>query len=292
MMSLASPAKINLFLHVTGKRPDGYHELFSLMSCIAIFDHIRLDFGGCAIEVECAHPQVPRDETNLAWRAASAFYAACGEKNPPGLRIHIDKQIPVAAGLGGGSSNAATVLAALNARYGSPLTPAVLSDLGRSLGADVPFFLFGRPALAAGIGERLEAFDSLPVYQIVVIFPGFAVSTASVFSRLNLRLTNREKKPTKALLKKQGFLAPQHLHNDLEKVALKSHPEIQKAKHRLAALGAKGTLMSGSGPSVFGLFDSERAARKAAMSLADHSRWKVFATELMIDGIDSHGGAG
>lgn len=283
MMSLASPAKINLFLHVTGKRPDGYHELFSLMSCIAIFDHIRLDFGGCAIEVECAHPQVPRDETNLAWRAASAFYAACGEKNPPGLRIHIDKQIPVAAGLGGGSSNAATVLAALNARYGSPLTPAVLSDLGRSLGADVPFFLFGRPALAAGIGERLEAFDSLPVYQIVVIFPGFAVSTASVFSRLNLRLTNREKKPTKALLKNMGFIAPNHLHNDLEPVAVKAYPEIGSVREKLAQAGALGVLMSGSGPSVFGLFENKASARKAATAIGKHPRWQLFVTELMLD---------
>ena len=283
MRLLASPAKINLFLHVTGKRPDGYHELFSLMCGIAIFDHIRLDFSGHEIEVECNHPAVPLDESNLAYKAAQHFFAACGHISTRGLRIQIDKQIPVAAGLGGGSSNAAAVLMGLNAHYGFPLSSPQMSNLGLSLGADVPFFLFGKPALATGIGEQLEAFDGLPNYHVIVIFPGFAVSTATVFNQLNLRLTNHEKKPTKALLKNKGFIAPNHLHNDLESVALKAYPEIARAKKKLAALGAQGVLMSGSGPSVFGLFDQEQTALKAASALSKHANWQLFPTELLLD---------
>lgn len=286
MLSLLSPAKINLFLHVTGRRPDGYHDLFSLMCCISIFDRIELSFSGNGIAVECAHPEVPLDQTNLAYRAAERFYKAFHGAAAPGVRIHIDKKIPVAAGLGGGSSNAAAVLMGLNEHHGAPLSRSQLSDVGLSLGADVPFFLFGRPSLAAGIGEQLEAFDMLPEYHVVVIFPGFGVSTATVFKQLNLGLTNREKKPTKALLKNNGFIAPQHLHNDLETVTRKTSPVIEKAKKRLADTGALGALMSGSGPSVFGLFDDELSARSAADILAEQSSWQVFATQLMLDPAD------
>ena len=291
MLTLVSPAKINLFLHVTGRRPDGYHELFSLMCCISILDRVQLDFSGNEIAVDCSHPEVPLDETNLAYKAAQRFYAAYLGDSVHGVRIHIDKKIPVAAGLGGGSSNAAAVLMGLNDHHGSPLTRAQLSDLGLSLGADVPFFLTGRPSLATGIGEQLETFDMLTDYNVVVIFPGFGVSTATVFDQLNLGLTNREKKPTKALLKNKGFIAPQHLHNDLETVTLKTSPEIEKAKKRLAEMGALGALMSGSGPSVFGLFDNELTARNAADILAEQSGWQVFATQLILDPADMVGGS-
>jgi 4-diphosphocytidyl-2-C-methyl-D-erythritol kinase len=286
MLLLKSPAKINLFLHVTGRRPDGYHELFSLMCCISIFDHIQLDISGNDIVVDCAHPEVPLNDANLAYKAAERFYAAYNPMPAPGVHIRIDKKIPVAAGLGGGSSNAAAVLMGLNAHHGAPLTLSQLSDVGLSLGADVPFFLFGKPALATGIGEKLEAFDMLPDYHVVVISPGFAVSTATVFSQFNLRLTNPEKKPTKALLKNKGFIAPLHLHNDLETVTLKTSPEIEKAKKWLAETGALGALMSGSGPSVFGLFDTGQAARKAADILTERSAWQVFATQLILDPAD------
>ena len=283
MLTLASPAKINLFLHVTGKRQDGYHELFSLMCCIAVMDQVRLDFGGNEILIDCPHPGVPLDDTNLAVRAAKKFYAATRRSLYSGVRIYIDKQIPVAAGLGGGSSNAAAVLKGLNEYHGAPLTRSQLSEIGLSLGADVPFFLFGRPALATGVGEHLETFDMLKNYHVVVVFPGFPVSTAEVFGQLNLRLTNRQKKPTKALLKNTGFIAPEHLHNDLETVTLKTSPEIEKAKKWLTDMGALGALMSGSGPSVFGLFDSELAARETVDILTEQSTWQVFATQLILD---------
>ncbi len=283
MRQLASPAKINLFLYVTGKRADGYHELFSLMCPIAIFDQIGLEVGGRKIEVECAHPAVPVDESNLVYQAAERFFAACDESMDRGVRIRIEKRIPVAAGLGGGSSNAAATLKGLNAHFGSPLSASRLSRIGLSIGADVPFFLFGKPALASGIGEQLVSFHGLPSTHLVVIYPGFPVSTASVFNQLNLRLTNSEKKPTKALLKNMGFIAPDHLHNDLETVALKAHPEIAAAKERLTALGAHGVLMSGSGPSVFGLFDNEQSALRAATDLSEHPDWQMFPTELIVD---------
>jgi 4-diphosphocytidyl-2-C-methyl-D-erythritol kinase len=291
MLTLASPAKINLFLHVTGRRPDGYHELFSLMCCIAIRDHIRLDFSANDISVECAHSGVPLDDTNLALKAARAFYDACTDIPASGPRIRIDKNIPVAAGLGGGSSNAAAVLMGLNTYHGNPLSGLKLSELGFALGADVPFFLLGQPALATGAGERLEPFDMLPNYHLVLVFPGFSVSTAMVFSQLNLGLTNPEKKPTKALLKNRGFLAPQHLHNDLETVTLKKYPDIEKAKKWLCDMGALGALMSGSGPSVFGLFEDEQVACGAADILREQSSWQVFVTRLVLDPADAIGGS-
>jgi len=291
MLTLASPAKINLFLHVTGRRPDGYHQLFSLMCCISIQDRIRMEFHGNGMAVECTHSGVPLDDTNLALNAARAFYAACADLPAAGLRIRIDKRIPVAAGLGGGSSNAAAVLTGLNAYHGNPLSESELSAVGLSLGADVPFFLFGRPALATGVGEHLEPFDMVTDYHLVLVFPGFPVSTAMVFSQLNLGLTNREKKPTKALLKNKGFIAPQHLHNDLETVTLKKYPDIEKAKIWLCDLGALGALMSGSGPSVFGLFEDEQAAREAADILREQSSWQVFATRLVLDPADPIGGS-
>jgi 4-diphosphocytidyl-2-C-methyl-D-erythritol kinase len=291
MLALASPAKINLFLHVTGRRPDGYHELFSLMCCISIRDLIQMDFGANDIAVECAHSGVPLDDTNLAVRAARAFYDACVDIPASGLRIRIDKQIPVAAGLGGGSSNAAAVLMGLNTYYGNPLSVSKLSEVGLSLGADVPFFLLGRPALASGVGEQLEPFDMVADYHLVLVFPGFSVSTAMVFDQLNLGLTNPKKKPTKALLKNKGFIAPQHLHNDLETVTLKQYPDIDKAKKWLCDMGALGALMSGSGPSVFGLFEDEQVARSAADILRERSSWQVFVTRLVLDPADPIGGS-
>ena len=146
-MKLLSPAKINLFLQVTGKRPDGYHELFSLMCCVDLFDTILLQFDFKNIRIESPHPQIPLDETNLAYRAAAVFFKALNVND--GLKIIIDKSIPIAAGLGGGSSNAASVLKGLNRHYGYPFSRNQLMSMGLDLGADVPFFIFGKPALAS-----------------------------------------------------------------------------------------------------------------------------------------------
>ena len=193
-MKIFSPAKINFFLHVRGKRPDGYHELFSLMCRINLFDEVSLQIGGIhegGVEIYCSNPQVPDDATNLAHQAASLFQNQ--QHTAQGAKIRIEKQIPVGAGLGGGSSNAASVLMALNAYYGHPCSQKELMEMGLKLGADVPFFIFQKPAIASGIGEKLEAFEGDLQYHILLLYPGFSVSTAEVYQNLNLGLKKLKK---------------------------------------------------------------------------------------------------
>ena len=279
-MKLFSPAKINLFLAVTGRRPDGYHELVSLMCCLDFGDDLVLTVRkDTKISVLCDYCGVPSDHRNLAWRAARSFFDATGIA--AGADIVIEKRIPPGAGLGGGSGNAATVLAGLNRHFGRPLNPDDLNRLGAGIGADVPFFLTGGVALASGIGERLMPFRGLGPMPVVVAYPGVSVSTAGTFARLNLALTKCEKKLKAFLLKNKNFDANRHLCNDLESVTLKRYPAVAEARHALTEAGAKGALMTGSGSSVFGLFDDSAAAQQAAEQLSRrHPGWKLVATRL------------
>jgi 4-diphosphocytidyl-2-C-methyl-D-erythritol kinase len=277
-MKILSPAKINLFLQVTGKRLDGYHELFSLMCCVDLCDTISLQFGLKGIRIESSHPQVPLDDTNLAHRAATVFFKALNVKE--GLKIFIDKSIPVAAGLGGGSSNAASVLSGLNQHYGHPFSRNRLMSMGLGIGADVPFFLFGKPALASGIGEKLEAYPGPLPFHIVVVYPGFRVSTGEVFQNLNLGLTNCEKKFKKPFSIKIDFDPGVHLCNDLEIVTASEYPVITSIKEQLLIQGASGALMSGSGPTVFGLFSDYRTAERAKQAIGKNTRWDAFVCDI------------
>ncbi len=266
-MKIFSPAKINLFLHIRGKRPDGYHELFSLMCCVTLFDEILLQIGrGDTIELQCSHPGVPADATNLAHRAACLFRQQLGSSQ--GIDIRLTKNIPIAAGLGGGSGNAASVLLALNKVYDRPFSPAQLMEMGLKLGADVPFFIFQKPAIATGIGEKLDAFKGALPYHVLLLYPGFNVSTAEIYQNLNLALTKDEKKPTSTHLKLTRFEPAHHLANDLERVTVQKYPEIGMLKEKLLSLGAIGALMSGSGPTVFGLFDNTDTAKSAKQTLS------------------------
>jgi 4-diphosphocytidyl-2-C-methyl-D-erythritol kinase len=278
-MEILSPAKINLFLQVTGKRPDGYHELFSLMCCVRLCDTILLRFDTQKIEIESSHPNLPLDSANLAYRAAALFFQSLGVKD--GVKITIEKKIPIAAGLGGGSSNAASVLKGLNRHYESPFSQEHLMSLGLSLGADVPFLMFQKPALASGVGENLEAYKKPLPKNVVIVNPGFVVSTAEVFQNLNLRLTNCKKKFTKISLKKTGYDVSLHLCNDLESVTVSKYPEINSIKKQLIQLGALGALMSGSGPTVFGLFSDQDQAEQAAEAIGRNPRWNVYHTEII-----------
>ena len=286
IMKIFSPAKINLFLHVTGKRPDGYHDLVTLMCCIGLYDTVALKIGAPKTVISCSDTSVPQDETNLAFRAADCFYDQLSrhpEKKCEPLEIHIDKRIPVSAGLGGGSSNAAAVLLGLNQYYGHPYTQAELLDMGQSIGADIPFFIFHQPAIASGIGEHLEPYSGLQSHHILLVHPGFEVSTAAVYNNLDLGLTNCQKKLKKVLLKKQTFNASDHLCNDLETVTVKKYPEIALVKENLMHQGASGALMSGSGPAVFGLFSDAIQARSACEALAQHQNWRLFLADIILD---------
>lgn len=280
-----SPAKVNLTLAVTGKRADGYHELITLMTCVDIYDHIRFNFQSARISIRCRAPGVPADASNLACRAAARFRTALMRKTGSksfGLRMDLTKRIPVGAGLGGGSSNAATVLKVLNRHFDHPFTPEELASLALPLGADVPYFLYGRPAIVAGIGEKIQPYQGLRPAPILIVFPGVGLSTAKVYGALNLRLTKCEKKLRSFLLKKEAFEAGVHLCNDLESPAIQMCPDIMAIKTALSEHGGEGTLMSGSGSAVVGLFKNAQAAQQAREGLSVHDQWQVFQGRLLV----------
>lgn len=279
-MKIFSPAKINLFLQVLGKRSDGYHDLMSLMCCIGLYDTVSLTFGVKNIVVSCHHPGVPEDDKNLAFGAAHLFLKTLNKNE--GVNIVIQKQIPVAAGLGGGSSNAAAVFLGLNRYYGYPFSTEELMSMGLSIGADVPFFIFQKPAIATGIGEKLEAYQNLKNLKILLVFPDISVSTADVYKKLNLGLTKCEKKLKSFLLNKQRFDPRYHLCNDLEAVTASTYPVIKTVKEALLSHGALGALMTGSGPTIFGLFSDSNAALKASQALFRIHKWETYLADMII----------
>ena len=275
-----SPAKINLFLKVTGKRPDGYHNLHTLMCGITLFDNLLFEFDESNIRVCCSHPEVPEDNSNLVWRAADIFLRNINRVC--GIKITIEKKIPVGAGLGGGSSNAATVLKVLNKYFDLKFSDDKLRDMSLEVGADVPFFISGRPAVAEGVGEKLQIVDQLKPFHVLLVNPGFSVSTANVYKNLNLRLTKCEKKITKFLFEGISVDILGILCNDLETVTAKMFPDIERIKAQLIQLGAEGALMSGSGPTVFGLFSDADQAKKAYGELEQFSEINKFLAELIV----------
>ncbi len=274
-----SPAKINLFLHITGKRSDGYHELLTLICRVSLFDTVSLTFGAKKTTVFCTDSNVPNDETNLAYRAADIFLKSLNKNK--GVKICIDKKIPVSAGLGGGSSNAASVLLELNRYYGNPFSVDVLMSMGLSIGADVPFFIFRKPAIASGIGEKLKAYDRLQPLKVLLIYPNYSVSTAQVYKNLNLGLTKCTKNFNDSIFKYSSFDANLHLCNDLEDVTTLMHPDIINIKEVLLRYGATGALMSGSGPTVFGLFHDSDNAQAAFRSLLQNNNWRLFLADML-----------
>lgn len=287
-MELNSPAKVNLFLHVTGKREDGYHELCSLMCGVGLYDRVVLEPCEAGISLRCAYPGVPEDERNLAFQAAALFFQATGQKG--GCRIEIAKRIPPGAGLGGGSGNAATVLKGLNAYYGHPLETKALEALALGLGADVPFFVRCRPVLASGVGERFDATPPIKPYHLLIIYPGTGLSTAAVYKNLKLGLTKSEKK-IKSRLLNNGVIDPlHHLCNDLEPPAQMLSPAVGDARKALEMAGAEGVLMSGSGSSVFGLFREScgaKAGETLLLCLKDekpelYAGWQFFVADLLL----------
>ena len=275
-----APAKINLFLEVLRKRSDGYHELYSLMAGVSLYDTLVLTTGDMPIQITCDDPQVPVNETNLAFKAAELFQARC--QTAAGVHIHIDKQIPVAAGLGGGSSDAAAVLLGMNRLYNAPFDRQTLMQMGLAIGADVPFFIFGKPALATGVGERLAACDNLEPYHVLLVYPGVSIATADVFKNLNLRLTKCKKALKYFPFRKQKFDINRYLCNDLETVTTARYPVIEEVKQALIAQGATGALMSGSGTTVFGLFKDASNARRAYRILASKRAWRLFVADLIL----------
>jgi len=226
------------------------------------------------IELSSEGFQVPTDENNLAYQAAFSFFAEAGIRQ--GVAIKLTKNIPVAAGLGGGSSDAAATLMALNKIWSQPLTLSQLHTIAVQLGADVPFFLYCAPSLATGIGDVLEPLKKWPKFWYVIVSPPIQVSTSWVYGALKLELTRGEYDYIVKFLKNDPFTVSAILENDLEEVTSTRFPIIETIKAFLLNAGAKGALMTGSGPSVFGVFSSLNQALSAKQSLISQSLGDVF----------------
>jgi 4-diphosphocytidyl-2-C-methyl-D-erythritol kinase len=263
-------AKINLGLEVTGRLPNGYHELKTLFATISVHDLIDITETKGTISVLSDHPSVPRDETNLAQRAAVALRRLSGRKS--GVAIFIHKRIAVGGGLGGGSSNAATVLRALDRMWSLGLGPAGLREIAGSLGADVPYFLVGGPALGLGRGDVVRPVD-LRLRQKVLLVPGQGgVSTAQVFGRFaNDTQPKKAKSRVDSLLRSAeagGALRLDRLRNDLDRAAIAESPALARTARRVGQVGrtagALQAAMSGSGSSFFLLFDRIASRARAA----------------------------
>ncbi len=268
-LHLKAPAKVNFRLDVLRRRPDGYHDLRMLMQRIDLCDELAISLlDSPGISVTCDGSGLPGDDGNIVWRAAAAMLSRTPERL--GVSIRLTKKIPIAAGLGGGSSDAAATIVGLNGMLGLNLSESELMKIGLQLGADVPFFIFAKPAIATGIGEKLTALDVVTPLWLVLVNPGIHVSTAWVYQ--NLRLTTDKVADKIPFLYKSADDVCAILANDLEEVTLKKFPVIREIKERLMAAGARGTLMSGSGPTVFALFDDEGSARAAAKRI-EKSDW-------------------
>ena len=217
---------------------------------------------------------VPVDENNLVRRAARLFFDGSGVKG--GVFVRVTKNIPVAAGMGGGSSDAAATLLSLNHLWSRPLPPETLRELALQLGADVPFFLEPRPCIARGVGENLEPVERWPELWYLIVTPRFQVSTAWVYGNLRLGLTSNEYDHIKECLGKERLVISQFLENDLESVTSAKFPILDRIKRTLLDAGAEGALMTGSGPTVFGVFGSRKQAEQARDKIVPHDFGMVF----------------
>ena len=276
-----TPAKINLGLHIHGKREDGFHELETIFQMVSLYDDVELELLPSGIKLECDTPGVPTDDTNLVCKAALLLRQSY-QVEGKGVSIRLKKKIPFGAGLGGGSGNAAGVLMGLNRLWDLNIEREELLALAAELGSDVPFFLTSPCALGMGRGEQLKTLKPCAKFQVLLVFPGFPVATSWVYQNLKLKLTKRENNIS--ILRKNLSLSDitslgSRLYNDLEPVVIQRFPEIQVVKDELVAWGALGVLLSGSGSTVFGIFDNSEKARVACAGL--NGTWERVIVETI-----------
>ncbi len=305
---LIAPAKINLYLEIIGDRPDGYHELVMILQSLALSDRIELRSNGTqAINLHCNHPLVPLDQTNIAYRAAQLMVEQFPERfaNYGGVDITIDKQIPVAAGLAGGSTDGAAVLLGLNLLWELGLTIPRLQQLGEKLGSDVPFCVRGGTAIATGRGEKLDPIQDLDnLWVVLAKYNNLAVSTPWAYQTYKQQFGHTYINDTagiqsrtsqlhsgsfvQAISDKDGKQIGELLQNDLEKVVLSEYPQVAQLKEILQQAGGLGTMMSGSGPTIFTLCQSKTEAetiKKRARQKIEDPNLEFWVTQLSSNGI-------
>lgn len=269
-VSLPSFAKINLDLRVLGTRPDGYHDLKTIFQSLALFDSVTVSARRGALQVICDEPDIPTDHRNLVWKAASLLHrVATGKQTAPrDVVIDLRKRVPSEAGLGGGSSNAAMTLLALNELWKLKLDLPTLTRIGSRLGADVPYFLVGGTALGLGRGDDIYPLTDMPPVHVVILRPGFGVSTADAYGWFDEETRRALKEPAPRPLPPGWPPWAATLRNDLEIPVVRHHPAIGRICQSLLDAGATFAAMSGSGSAVFGLFERSDAARRTANDLA------------------------
>lgn len=256
-MKIKAYGKINIALEVVGKREDGYHLLRMIMQNIDLYDLIEInEKRSNDITIECNKPYVPKDDRNLAYKAAKLFMDTY--KINRGIHINIIKNIPVAAGLAGGSTNAAAVLKALNEMFDVGASEQDLMELGVKLGADIPYCIKGGTCLCEGIGEKISELKSFKDKILVLVKPPFGVSTKDVYGAIDINKIFKKvlvNELIEAIEKDDLLFVAQNMKNHLENVTLRRHPLIIKIKEDMIKMGSIGSMMSGSGPTVFGFFD-------------------------------------
>lgn len=276
-----SYAKINLTLDVLGRRDNGYHDVEMIMQSVSLFDLLIIDksYGGISVRTNLHY--LPENDKNIAYKAAQAFFDYTHIKSS--VRIMIHKNIPVAAGLAGGSGNGAAVLCAMNKLYGTALSNKELCMLGASLGADVPYCIMGGTTLASGIGEILRPIEKAPKMHILLVKPPVNISTAAIYEAIDsAEITHHPDNDAmrRAIASEDIHGIAENLCNVMESVTVKQCPVIGAIKQKMHSGGAIGTLMSGSGPTVFGIFDNYKKAKRSHDTFSRQYK-DVFLTETI-----------
>ena len=282
-ITFKTPAKVNLGLHMIGKRKDGFHDLETIFQMVNWCDEIKIETIREGLDLVCSQPDIPHDESNLVIKAAQLLANRFPEKSG-GARIHLKKNIPHGAGLGGGSGNAAGTLLAFNVLWDLKIKHRELLLMASELGSDVPFFLHSACALGRGRGEILEIVENPNKFYILMVYPGFPLSTAWVFGNLKLKLTKHKNNISilkNFLLQSEYAQLGEAWLNDLEPVVFQEYPEIFGIKTEMLALGAEGALLSGSGSTVFGIF-GDLATAKNATARMEREGQRLFLAENVI----------
>lgn len=273
-------AKVNLGLSVLGKRKDGYHNIETILQTISLYDEIDISINGKSILMTTDNPELPLDESNLCYRAARIFLKTTSQK--PGIKIHIKKNIPIGAGLGGGSSDAASVLTGLHLLLTPDISKEKMKNMAISIGSDVPFFIDGGTAFVSGKGEKIKSIKPEPFFNYLVVFPGFGIDTKWAYEKINYLTKKKNYIRISTCNFNAGDIAGNMvlLKNDFEEVVLREYKELKKIRQFLNQNGASLVSLSGSGSSIYGIFDNRKKLNNARILLDKEDYWAKEAFSI------------